>query len=202
MKNLRTLGVPLVWLVKNSRPLLSVAASGGTSSQILPVLPLLFACICCSPAAGVPAAVPFPCLASGFGPRCRLGLQGRRPGWLRWWPGRVRRRPPEPGAAPLLPSLAAPARIRRHSFPSPPRGGAEAQICSRRPPVEVRPRPLCRPRRCRSGRTCCFPGCAARPVPGGRGRRRLCSFQRRSRGRGSVLSQISLNFACKNLNRP
>ena len=102
--------------------------------------------------------------------------------------------PPFPGRscsnpAPLLP------------IPAPPRGGAEAQICSRRPPVEVRPRPLCRPRRLRSGRTCCFPGCAARPVPGGRGRRRLCSFQR-SRGRGSVLSQISLNFACKNLNRP
>ena len=69
--------------------------------------------------------------------------------------------PPFPGRscsnpAPLLP------------IPAPPRGGAEAQICSRRPPVEVRPRRL----------------------------------QRRSRGRGSVLSQISLNFACKNLNRP
>lgn len=52
-------------------------------------------------------AVPFPCLTSGFGPRCWLGLQSRWPGRPHQWLRRPRRRPPEPGTAPILPSLAA-----------------------------------------------------------------------------------------------
>jgi len=71
--------------------------------------------------------------------------------------------------AQLPSSLPWPLLLESGATPSRPRP-AEAQICSMRPPVEVRPRPLCRPRRRRFGRTCCFPGCAARPVPGGRGR--------------------------------